>query len=106
MLKAGFNYFKAKEYKSDVDTGDKWLLDSWLKFNLQPVVQVPVFFYARYALGENKDVDNSKTTYIGAGTGYTFHKNVEIIAYYNQIEVDTDEETKDKQFQIKSQIKF
>lgn len=110
MLRVGANYVIVEEYVADEDQGDMWLVDSWLKFDLNPIAQVPVFLYGRYAMGEKDRADEQKptTTYMGFGAGYNVNKNVQVAAYFNQTTTSYEDLDDDKssEFQVKAQVKF
>ncbi len=112
LIKIGGYYIRGN-HKTDGTRDHKYvLMDSWLMSNLNSIAGVPVLIYGRFARGEDKDVDDAKTTLWAAGMGYQFNRFFRIGLYYENFRyvkgttapaaVEKDKRT----FFIKSEAKF
>ncbi|MBN2038409.1 MAG: hypothetical protein JW864_00085 [Spirochaetes bacterium] len=98
LLMAGVNGFKTfvKEDGENMEwsNGDKKnqiLIDSWLTVTPEKITGIPVFFMGRFGLGKDMNLEDSITTFIGAGIGYEFHEKVRTIVWYQQYDSEADD---------------
>lgn len=95
------SFYEDSKYREDEYT----LLDTWLLANLESVINVPILITGRYAIGQNKDVKDSKVTVMSGGLGYKFNENVRALAYYQKLrgQMYRNSETT---FYAKTEVKF
>ncbi len=94
-------------------SGDKKkmsLLEFWLTVTPQKYIQIPLLVLARYGFGNDSGQDNSMTTYMGAGIGYEYSKNIRVAAWYDQYDSEANDTVGKpnpmKVFSVKADIKI
>jgi hypothetical protein len=115
LLMAGVNYLLPFQKvdgeavkNSDNKEKELSLADIWITVTPEKEIGLPLLVMARYGWGEDSNLEKSKVTFLGAGVGYVFNKNVRAMAWYQQYDSEAKKEAElpnpDKQFAVKAEI--
>jgi hypothetical protein len=105
FLKVGGNYVLHGNKVSDESAQTYNLIETWVHFNLGPLVsQAPVLLVGRYAYGFKNSDPGNPTHLLAGGVGYEFNKYFRVLAYYESYKPE--HSAGNAAFYIKTEAKF
>ena len=94
-------------HKTDGDKDHKYsLMDIYFNANLKEMTEVPVLVYGRFAMGEDKEVDDAKTTVWAFGAGYQFNKHFKAGLYFENYSYEDAANDDERTLYVKAEAKY